>query len=101
MPANPKYLTPTRRSWTRASKIAAGILGGFAVSVSFHLMLTLFADRANVLITMTFSGFIVWVALMILAFLEKKAWRIWALYLLLTGMFSLVIYLSEFQNPLN
>ena len=99
MPANPKYLT--RSGWTRASKIIAGILGGFTVSTSFHLMLTVFMNRPNVLITMTFSGFIVWVALMILAFLEEKPWKIWTIYLVLTTLFSLVIFLSQVKNPIN
>ncbi len=95
MPANPKYLTSS--GWARFSKISAGIIGGFAVSISIHLALASWLDRVNVLITMTFSGFILWVALMIVAFLIKKAWKVWAIYLGLSGLSALVIYL---KNPL-
>lgn len=98
MPANPKYLT--KSGWTRASKITAGILGGFAVSISIHLALASWLDRVNVLITMTFSGFILWAGLMIIAFLVKRAWKIWAIYLALVGICTLAVYLASFKSPI-
>lgn len=97
MPANPKYLTQS--PWQRFAKITAAILGGYFVSVTFHLALASWFSRANILMTMAFSGFILWVALMIVAFLAKSGWKIWGLYILLTLVFSLFIYLGQTYNP--
>jgi len=97
MPANSKYLT--KSPWQRASKITAAILGGYFVSVTFHLALASWFSRAEILMTMAFTGFILWVALMVIAFLAKSAWKIWALYILLTLLFCLFIYLGQTYNP--
>jgi hypothetical protein len=98
MPANPKYLTQSK--WQRFLKITAAILGGYFVSVSFHLALASWLNRANVLITMAYSGFIVWVALMIIAFLAENGWKIWGIYLLLTLIFCGIIYFGQTSNPI-
>lgn len=98
MPANPKYLTQSK--WQRFAKITAAIFGGYFVSVTFHLALACWLNRANVLITMAFSGFILWVALMIVAFLAKSGWKIWSIYLLITLLCSLLIYLGQTYNPM-
>jgi hypothetical protein len=98
MPANPKYLTQS--IWQRFLKITAAILGGYFVSVSFHLALASWLNRANVLITMAYSGFIVWVALMVIAFLAKNGWKIWGVYLLLTLLFCIIIYFGQTSNPI-
>nr|WP_315220158.1 hypothetical protein [uncultured Flavobacterium sp.] len=97
MPANPKYLTQS--NWQRFAKITAAIVGGYFVSVSFHLALASWFSRVNIMITMAFSGFILWVVLMIIAFLAKSALKIWGLYLLLIFAFSLLIYLGQTYNP--
>lgn len=97
MPANPKYLTPA--FWPRFAKITAAILGGYFVSVTFHLALASWFNRADVLMTMAFSGFILWVVLMVLAFLAKSGWKIWGIYILLSLVFSLLIYLGQTYNP--
>jgi hypothetical protein len=97
MPANPKYLTQSK--WQRFAKITAAILGGYFVSVTFHLALASWFNRANVLMTMAFSGFILWVTLMVVAFLAKSGWKIWGIYILLTLVFSLFIYLGQTYNP--
>jgi len=96
MPANPKYLTQS--PWQRFAKITAAILGGYFVSVTFHLAIAAWFNRANVLITMAYSGFILWVVLMIIAFLAKSGWKIWGLYILLSLCFSLFIYLGQIYN---
>lgn len=98
MPANPKYLTQSK--WQRFAKITAAILGGYFVSVTFHLALASWFNRANVLMTMAFSGFILWVVLMVVAFLAKSGWKIWGIYLLLTFVFSVFIYLGQTYNPM-
>ncbi|WP_337968123.1 hypothetical protein [uncultured Flavobacterium sp.] len=97
MPANPKYLTQSK--WQRFAKITAAILGGYFVSVTFHLALAAWFNRANILMTMAFSGFILWVALMVIAFLAKNGWKIWGIYLLLSLLFCLFIYLGQTYNP--
>ncbi|PWB26632.1 hypothetical protein [Flavobacterium sp. HTF] len=98
MPANPKYLTKSK--WQRFLKITAAILGGYFVSVTFHLALASWLNRANVLITMAYSGFILWVVLMVIAFLAKSGWKIWGIYLLLTLLFCGIIYFGQTANPI-
>lgn len=98
MPANPKYLTPT--TGQRFLKISAAILGSYLVTVSLHLALAAWFDKATIIITMSFSGFILWVALMIVAFLAKNGWKIWGIYLLLTLFFFLILYLGQSNNPI-
>ncbi|MBE8725090.1 hypothetical protein [Flavobacterium hungaricum] len=97
MPANSKYLTPA--FLPRFLKITAAILGGYFVAVTFHLALAAWFNRANVLMTMAYSGFILWVALMVIAFLAKSAWKIWGIYILLTLLFCLFIYLGQTYHP--
>lgn len=97
MPANTKHLT--KSPWQRFAKITAAIIGGFILSISVHLAAALWFDHVTVLITSTFSGFILWAALMIIAFLGKNGWKIWVIYLLLTGMFALAIYFGKIYSP--
>jgi hypothetical protein len=97
MPANTKYLTVS--PWQRFAKISAGILGGYMVAMSLHLALASWVNHVNVLITSTFSGFIVWTILMILSFLSKRGWLVWLLYLLITLVFLGIAYFGKFQNP--
>jgi hypothetical protein len=98
MPANPKYLTKSKGQ--RFAKITAAILGGYLVSISFHLALASWFDRANIMITMAFSGFILWVALMIVAFLAKNGWKIWLIYLGLSLFFLGLLFLGQNYNPI-
>lgn len=96
MPANPKYLTQSKMQ--RFAKITAAILGGYFVAISFHLALAAWFDKATIIITMAFSGFILWAGLMVIAFLAKNGWKIWGIYLSLTLLFSLIIYLGQTYN---
>lgn len=93
MPANKKYLTPTFLH--RFTRITAGLIGGYAVTVSFFLALSFWLDKVSVLFTLVFGGFLVWVGLMIVAFIAKSGWRIWAIYIFLTLCFSTIIYLNQ------
>lgn len=97
MPAKEKYLTAS--PWQRFAKISAGILGGYLVSMSIHLALASWLDHVNVLITATFSGFIIWVGFMSLAFLSRNGWRVWMLYLLISIVFTVIAYLGKSFNP--
>ncbi|WP_057939407.1 hypothetical protein [Algoriphagus resistens] len=93
MPANKKYLTPTFLH--RFIRITAGLIGGYAVTVSFFLALSFWLDKVSVLFTLVFGGFLVWVGLMIVAFIAKSGWKIWAIYVFLTLCFSTIIYLNQ------
>ncbi len=93
MPANPKYLT--KSPWQRFAKISAAILGGYMVSVALHLVLASWFDRINVVISSTYSSFILWAVLMVLAFLAKNGWRIWGIYLLATFLLGIIIYFGN------
>lgn len=93
MPANPKYLTTSVRQ--RVLKITAAILGGYLVSTSFHLALAAWFDKPTVILTSAFTGFLLWAALMIVAFLARNGWRIWAWYGMATVVFLLVTWMGE------
>lgn len=91
MPANKKHLTASPLQ--RLLKITAAIIGGYWVTSSFLLFLLHFGSKKDVLITMKFMSYLVWVALMILAFLAKSGWKIWGWYLLAgTLLLSPVLY---------
>jgi len=97
MPANSKYLTAS--PWQRFGKITAGILGGYGVTMAIHLALAAWCKHTIVLISATFTGFIGWVAFMILAFYARSGWKIWGLYLLLTAAFGVITWLGMRYNP--
>ena len=96
MPANSKHLSSNGQ---RLLKVTAGFLGGYLVTVTSHLALSFWFDPINVIITSTFTGFILWVILMIVAFIVKNGWKIWGIYLLLTLLFSFLIYLGNIYHP--
>lgn len=97
MPANKKYLNTS--GWQKFAKISAGFLGGYMVSMTLHLAIAAWLDRANVIITMTFSGFVLWMVLMILAFLGKNGWKVWLYYLVLTLSCLSFLILGKNFNP--
>ncbi|MCX2679546.1 hypothetical protein OOZ15_06280 [Galbibacter sp. EGI 63066] len=97
MPANKKHLSSP---WQRFAKVSAGILGGYLVTITLHLALATWLDHANVMMTLTYSGFILWVVFMILAFLGKNGWKVWGIYLLLTLLFYAAFYFGKMYNPI-
>ncbi|WP_461533638.1 hypothetical protein [Sinomicrobium sp.] len=97
MPANKKYLT--RSPWQRFAKITAGFIGGYIVTTTLHIALAFWLDHVNVIMTLRYAGFLLWAVLLIVAFLAKNGWKIWGLYLLLTLLFRLFIYLGKIYNP--
>lgn len=78
----------------RFLKITAGFIGGYAVMMAFHLVLTLFVDKKHIVMTAGVTGYILWALLLLLAFLSKNGWKIWGLYLfiflLLAGPYLLI-----------
>ena len=97
MPANPKHLTIS--PWQRAGKISAGILGSYGVTAAVHLAFAAWFNHVNVLITSTFTGFVLWVVLMVLAFLAKSGWCVWLLYILLALFFLVIAWMGKTYNP--
>lgn len=92
MPAKKEYLSNPGQ---RAIKIATSILGGYFLSITFHMWLGVLlpVDGRNiVMLTSTFTLFILWGVLMILPFLAKSAWKILGLYILLILLFSVTIF---------
>ncbi|MCU7695574.1 hypothetical protein ACFSPU_12365 [Haoranjiania flava] len=86
MPANKKYLT--RSPWQRILKISAGFIGGYAVMISFHMLLAEFIDKKHIVITAAVTGYILWSLLLLLAFLAKNGWKVWGIYIALTMLFA-------------
>ena len=95
MPANPKYLTTS--PWLRFAKISAGLAGGYLLTTCLHLALAAWFDPATVLITSTFTTFILWAVIMVLAFLARNGWIAWGFILLASIVCTLVFLLG---NPL-
>ena len=98
MPANKKYLTPSLSQ--RFAKVSAAILGGLIVSVLFHMALASWFNHVTVIITSTFSAFILWAILMVVAFLGKNGWKIWGIYLLASTVLFVIFYFGNQTNPL-
>ncbi|NRB62093.1 MAG: hypothetical protein HRU40_03505 [Saprospiraceae bacterium] len=97
MPANKKYLTQS--PWHRFAKISAGIFGGYAITVLFHMCLPLFLPYPKeVLITSIFSIFVIWCALLVVPFLFDNGWKAWLLYL---GVISFLYAIYYFGTPFN
>lgn len=97
MPANKKYLTTSFHH--RFAKITAGFLGGYLITSSLFLILTMFIDRTAVLITLKFGGFILWCALMIVPFLYKNGWKAWGVYLSVITLLMTILYLTKSNFP--
>lgn len=93
MPANKKYLT--KSPLQRFLKITAGFVGGYAVMMSFHLLLTRIFNKSEVIITAALSGVILWAVLLLLAFLSKSVWKIWLVYITLSLLFSLSFFITS------
>jgi hypothetical protein len=90
MPAKREYLT-TRGQ--RALKITAGLLGGYFLSLTLHMALAAALPfKPEVMLTATFTLFILWVAFMLLAFAARNGWKIWGIYLLSITLLSLLTY---------
>ncbi|MEN7548793.1 hypothetical protein AAG747_12805 [Rapidithrix thailandica] len=70
------------------------------VTMSLHLALAYWLNHANVIMTLRFVGFIIWVALLIIAFLVKNGWKTWGIYLAITFVFALIMYVGKIYHPI-
>lgn len=98
MPANKKHLT--KSGLQRFAKISAGLVGGYMVTESFFMALAFWTNYTPVIFTLVFGGTLLWVSLLIIAFLAKNGWKIWGLYLLISFLFSMAIYLGKIYSPI-
>ncbi|MEE9363627.1 MAG: hypothetical protein V3U92_13595 [Cellulophaga sp.] len=98
MPANPKYLN--KSPWQQFAKISAGIIGGYSICMFLHMCLPLWLPNPKgVLITSIFTFFIVWCTLIIIPFLFKNGWKVWLLYIAISGALYGLYYLGNQNNP--
>ncbi|MDR0229602.1 MAG: hypothetical protein LBI72_11175 [Flavobacteriaceae bacterium] len=95
MPANKKHLETSIVE--RILKITAGLIGGFLVSVTFHLFLMYFLPSPPIYTTMFATGYLLWAILFILAFLANKGYKIWLIY----GGLIVVFYLPYLIAPIH
>ncbi len=95
MPANKKHLSSPLQ---RLLKITAGFIGGYIVTQAFHIFLALWWDTSNAIMTLRYAGFILWSVLLILAFLAKNGWKIWAIYIFISLIFIILIYYRQSFN---
>lgn len=93
MPANKKYLT--KSPWIRLSRILLGSIGGYAVMISFHVLLATCFPPENVIATAFFSGYLLWAFLLFWAFLEPKLGRLALTYIGLILLFSLPYFINH------
>ncbi|MEM8901704.1 MAG: hypothetical protein AAGC85_26585 [Bacteroidota bacterium] len=92
MPANSKYYSS---NWARFSKIVAAVLGGYLATMLFHYGIVLnLEDLFTGAITIVYSSFIMWVALMTAIFWIKKPWVGWVIILSISLFGGLLIFLS-------
>lgn len=79
MPANKEYLT--RSTKERIAKVSAAVLGGFLVAASSMIAFASWTENPKVVfMSYTYLMLIIWCALMLIAFLFRKAWQCWVVY---------------------
>lgn len=94
MPANKKHLT--KSPWIRWSKILAGTVGGYMVMLSFHVFLTSFLPKEEVIITSFITGYLLWAILLLTAFIVRNVCWVWLSYLVATALFSLPYLIANY-----
>lgn len=91
MPAKKKYLS---NGWKRLSKIFAIIFGAYAATATFHIALAKnVPDDTPVLLTSTYTSFLVWIGLMVMVYLVRRAWVAWSILFGIITISSLLIFL--------
>lgn len=86
MPANPKYLSTPKQ---RFGKVTAAILGGYLASMSILVTFgKIMTNKASFVSTSLYGSWLVWVGFMVCAFMFKKTWKVWALYLGVVILFA-------------
>lgn len=91
MPANKKHLT--KSFFHRILKITAGFVIGYAITELFFMILIKLIDDSSALITLQFGGFILWAALMVIAFIPKNGFKTIGLYLGISLLLLAILFL--------
>ncbi|WP_316801370.1 hypothetical protein [Pedobacter frigidisoli] len=91
MPANKKHLT--KSPWIRFAKILIGVIGGYLVMFTFHLLLTRIFPSPEVIATSFITGYLLWAVLLLLTFLSRSVWKVLGIYTLLILVFSGACYM--------
>lgn len=91
MPAKKEYLS---KPWKRFSKLMAALFGAYVAAMSLHVALAKVAmpDETPIVLSASYTGFVVWVGLMTLVYLFKKAWHAWLLLLAISLFSGLIIF---------
>ncbi|MEC4113352.1 hypothetical protein [Myroides pelagicus] len=92
MPANKKHLESS--AIQRFLKITAGFFGGLLLTVTFHLLFMYYFSPEEVFTTMFATGYLLWAALFIIAFLFDNGLKAWGIYLAL----SILCYIPYLLN---
>ena len=91
MPAKKKYLSS---GWKRFSKLLAVIFGTYAATAALHIAVAKnVSDDTPVLLTSTYSSFLLWVGLMVVVYLIRKAWVSWSILLGIVAICSVLIFM--------
>ncbi|MEO9511696.1 MAG: hypothetical protein ABJN84_13190 [Flavobacteriaceae bacterium] len=90
----------THSTGQRIAKVSAAILGGLVITILAHMVLALWVNHVTVIISSSFSAFILWAILMVLAFLGKNGWKILGIYLLLSLVLGAILYVSIQSHPI-
>lgn len=64
------------------------------------MALSYWMEPKTVFLSLRFGGFILWAVLLILAFLAKSGWKVWGIYLMLSGLFVACIYVGKMYHPI-
>lgn len=72
------------------------IFGAYAATATLHIAIAKnVANDTPVLLTSTFTSFFVWVGLMIMVYMIRRAWVSWGILFLIVGISSTFIYLGS------
>ncbi len=91
MPAKKEYLSGP---WKRFSKLMAAIFGAYIAAMSLHVALAKVAmpNETPIVLSGSYTGFVVWVGLMVMVYFIKKAWHAWLLLLAISFFSGLIIF---------
>ena len=91
MPAKAEYLS---NGWVRFSKVLAAILGAYVATMFLHIAIAKnVANDAPIILTSTYTTFLVWCGLMIMVYMIRKAWVSWAILFSIILISGLLIFM--------
>ena len=98
MPANPKYLTQS--PWQKVAKLSAGIIGGYTITALLHMFIAIQIPLHNeIIVTSTFSLFLIWCILLIIPYLFNNGWTVWIMYGAAIVILYLLYFFANKKNP--